>query len=73
MKRLDMILELVKDSQWHSIDEIKDHVPVSAEGLKCLLTFLDESDFIEFENSNERLKIKPLGLRLLELKTEQSF
>jgi hypothetical protein len=73
MKRLDIILELLKDSQWHSFDEIKDHVPVSAEGLKCLLTFLAESDFIDFEISNERVKIKPLGLRLLELSAGQTF
>lgn len=70
MERIDIILNKLKDSQWHSCDEIKEHVALSDDALKIILKFLNDDNFIIYEMPNKRAKIKPLGLRFLELKSE---
>jgi DNA-binding IclR family transcriptional regulator len=65
MKNLDRITELLRDSQWHSLEEIKQKVPLPEVTLNELLTFLQELEIIENEKGN--LRITPRGLRFLEL------
>jgi DNA-binding IclR family transcriptional regulator len=65
MKNLDRITELLRDSQWHSLEEIKQKVPLPEVTLNELLIFLQELEIIENDNGN--LRITPRGLRFLEL------
>jgi predicted transcriptional regulator len=65
MKYLDMALELLRDSQWHSIMSIKKEISLQNEKLNTILFFLQEHEFIEKEN--EKMRITSLGLRFLEL------
>ncbi|MCX9013008.1 MAG: hypothetical protein OIN66_18050 [Candidatus Methanoperedens sp.] len=65
MKELDIILELIRDSNWHSIGEIKRETSLPSETLDKVLSFLHEQAFIDKENGE--LRITPTGQRLLEL------
>jgi len=70
MKPLDKILELLQDSQWHSLDEIKARVSLSEDKLKKIVRFLEEQEFISEDKNKGEAKIKPLGLTFLELPSE---
>jgi RIO-like serine/threonine protein kinase len=69
MKPLDKILELLRDSQWHSLDEIKAHVSLPEDEFKKIIRFLEEQEFINLDKNRRRAKIKPAGLTFLELPT----
>lgn len=70
MKPLDKILELLQDSQWHSLDEIRTQVSLSEDKLKEIIRFLEEQEFISMDKNKMRAKIRPLGLTFLELPSE---
>ena len=67
MKNLDRITELLRDTQWHSLEEIKQEIPLPKDKLNELLIFLQELEVIEKENRN--LRITARGLRFLDLQS----
>jgi len=62
---LDNVLELLKDSQWHMIEEVKREIPLPKENLDKIIDFLFEHGFIDIDNSTLRITSK--GLKFLEL------
>ncbi len=71
MKHLDIVLESLHDSQWHSLDEIAALSSLPEDKLKKIIRFLEEEEFISFDEERERAKIKPLGLTFLQLPLEE--
>jgi DNA-binding IclR family transcriptional regulator len=67
MKILDRITELLRDTQWHRLEEIKQEIPLPKAKLNELLIFLQEVEVIEKENGN--LRITARGLRFLDLQS----
>lgn len=67
MKILDRITELLRDTQWHRLEEIKQEIPLPKAKLNELLIFLQELEVIEKENGN--LRITARGLRFLDLQS----
>jgi len=67
MENLDRITELLRDSQWHSLEEIKQEIPLPKAKLNELLIFLQELEVIVKENGN--LRITARGLRFLDLQS----
>jgi predicted transcriptional regulator len=65
MKYIEKILEQLKDSEWHTTDEIKNKNPLTADALNKVLFFLYDMNFID--KKNEKLKITSKGLKFLEL------
>ncbi len=70
MKRLDIVLESLHDSQWHSLGEIRALFSLPEDKLKKIIRFLEEGEFITFDEERERAKINPLGLTFLTLPSE---
>ncbi|MCZ7355788.1 MAG: hypothetical protein O8C66_07735 [Candidatus Methanoperedens sp.] len=64
---IDRVLELLQNSQWHDIEEIKKEISAPEDTLNEILNFLQGQGYIIREN--EKLRIKPKGLRFLELPT----
>ena len=62
---LDKVLELLKDSQWHMIEEVKREIPLPEEKLGLIIDFLFEEEFIDKDDS--ALRITSKGLQFLEL------
>lgn len=65
MEELDSILELIRDSQWHSIEEIQGEINLPSDKLNEVILFLKEQAFLDKQNGS--IRITPAGLRLLEL------
>jgi predicted transcriptional regulator len=64
---IDRVMELLQDSQWHDIEEIKKETSASEDILNEILNFLQGQGYIIREN--KKLRIKSKGLRFLELPT----
>ncbi len=64
MKEIDRILELLQDSNWHGIEEIKQKYMLDRT-LTEKIYFLEELGLISIKN--EKLRITPKGLKFLEL------
>jgi predicted transcriptional regulator len=65
MKPLNTIVELLTDSQWHRLEDIKKQINLQEEVFNSLLFFLKEQRLLEIEN--EKLRITPRGLEFLDL------
>ncbi len=62
---LDKILDMLRNSHWHSIDEIKKEIPMPEDKLNEAIYFLQEQGYIN--RKNEKLRITSGGLKFLEL------
>lgn len=65
MNNLDMILEVLQDSEWHEIEEIRKEIPIPEDELSELISFMQVQGFLLQEK--EKLKIKSRGLKVLTL------
>ncbi len=66
MKIIDKILELICDTQWHSIDEIRKSILLPSDELNEVICFLEKQGFINKEK--EKINITDLGKKFLALK-----
>jgi len=70
MELVDAMLELLRDSHWYLLDEIRNHFPLSERGCKKLIYHLEEIGFIKVDDDKKRAKISTLGSKFLELPPE---
>jgi hypothetical protein len=74
IKALDRILEMLGDSQWHLLEELKAKLLLpSEEKLDQIIRFLEKYKFLTFDAKEKKTKIGPLGLSLLQLPSEQEL
>lgn len=64
MKEIDRVLELLQDSNWHGIEEMRQKYMLDRT-LTEKIYFLEELGLITI--NNEKLRITPKGLKFLEL------
>ena len=67
MNELDNVMEFLRDSQWHSIESIKEKISLPDEIFNEIVSFLKDTGFINKEN--EKIRLKSLGSRFLEFST----
>lgn len=65
MNYLDNVMEFLRDSQWHSSGSIKEEISLPDEKFNKIISFLKDTGFIDTDN--DKIRIKSLGLRFLEL------
>jgi RIO-like serine/threonine protein kinase len=68
---LDGILELLRDSHWHSVKEIEEAIWLPEEKLADILCFFADFDLINYVDGKSRVKIMPHGLSILRLPPEE--
>ncbi len=61
----DKFLELLADSQWHSLSDVT--VAVSISDITPIVRFFTELNFISYRNDRSEVRINPLGSMFLEL------
>ncbi|MFZ2071745.1 MAG: hypothetical protein WAV32_09180 [Halobacteriota archaeon] len=70
----DMLLELLGDTKWHSLKEIEkgiaEEIAIPRDAFAPILSLFTELDFISQLDEEDKVRIKPLGLRFLELPRE---
>jgi predicted transcriptional regulator len=64
---IDRILELLRDIEWHSLEEIQKEIALPSDKLNEVLYFLQKQALIDREE--EKLRITSTGLKFLQLKS----
>ena len=55
----DDILEMLKDSQWHNIEEIAEALNQPEKPIEEILHFYEKFDFIQFDKMRKKVLIDP--------------
>ena len=59
MSAIDGILLLLKDGEWHDLKEITEKVALPKVKAETVVSFLSEYDFIQLDESLQKMKLKP--------------
>ena len=59
MSTVDEILWLLKDGEWHDLEEIAEKAEISKFKTEMVLSFLGEYDFIQINKDHKKVKLKP--------------
>lgn len=65
MEKLDIVMELLADSSWHSLEDMKNGISLNKELINEIINFLQELKLVERKNDN--LKITEKGLKFLDI------
>lgn len=57
---LDEILELLKDGNWHPLDELRMKAAVNQHRVQPLIDFLASHDFVELDETQRTARLTPL-------------
>jgi DNA-binding IclR family transcriptional regulator len=63
MSTIDEILWLLKDGEWHELEEIAEKAEIPKVKAEMVVSFLGEYDFIQINEDQKRLKIKQAILK----------
>lgn len=66
---IDEILELLKNGEWHSLEEVTDKTQLQGSKVKLITSFLAEYEFLETNKKEKKIKLSP-GLLLFLKKIE---
>ena len=56
-RSLEQILRLVRDGQWHDIDEVTERIHLSELKTQIITEFLANYGFIELDRKNRKIRI----------------
>lgn len=57
MLEIDKVIDVLKDGEWHKLDEIGEKSKLSETKVERILTFLAEYGFIEINGSGQKMKV----------------
>jgi len=58
MSTIDEILWLLKDGEWHDLEEIAEKAEITKVKAEMVVNFLSEYDFVQVNKSLEKVKLK---------------
>jgi hypothetical protein len=67
---IEKLFAIIKDGQWHKIDELADQTKLEKNKLTQFFQFLTTQDIIKYEEKTNRVKVKPEWQNLLPTQTE---
>jgi len=59
MSSIDEFLWLLKNGEWHNLEEIAEKAEIPKIKVEMVLSFLGEYDFIQINEDLKRVKLKP--------------
>jgi len=67
MELVDKALGLLRDGDWHNVNEVVEKLSVPEEKVKAILRFLADHHFISFNQHGRMIRITSVGLDFLRL------
>lgn len=59
MSVIDEILWLLRDGEWHNLDEIIEYISMSEFKVEIAVNFLGEYDFIQVDEKAKKVRLQP--------------
>ena len=56
---IDEILDLLKNGEWHGIEEVADKIRLHNSKVELITSFLAEYDFLQFDKKERKIKLSP--------------
>lgn len=66
MSAVDEILLLLKDGEWHNLNEITEKSILPPSKAELIVTFLAEYNFVELNEDNKQVRLQSLLVEFLE-------
>lgn len=66
MLTIDEVIMLLKDGKWHDIQEVTETVELPKPKVEMIISFLEEYDFIQCEESARKIKLQRSMLEFIE-------
>ena len=66
MSAVDEILLLLKDGEWHNLNEITEKSTLPHSKAELIVTFLAEYNFVELNEDNKQVRLQSLLVEFLE-------
>ena len=66
MSTIDQILLLLKDGDWHDVNEIAEKIALPKTKIKIAFEFLNEYDFVQLNENSRRAKLEPSIVEFVE-------
>ncbi|MGQ9566185.1 MAG: hypothetical protein ACUVT5_06545 [Candidatus Bathyarchaeales archaeon] len=64
--KVDVLFEVLRDGEWHSLNEIISKTGMDKEKTKLIVSFLEEFDFIRMDREKKKVRLDVLTRRFLE-------
>jgi DNA-binding IclR family transcriptional regulator len=65
MSAIDEFLWLLKDGEWHNLEEITEKLALPKNKAELAVSFLAEYDFIQLDKNTEKVKLQPSTLKFI--------
>ena len=66
MLEIEQVIDVLKDGEWHELDEIGEKCELSDVKVESILKFLAEYGFIQINGNGRKLKVGPSLKKFLE-------
>ena len=66
MSAIDDIMCLLKDGEWHELEQVTKKVALPKFKVELAVNFLEEYDFIQLNENVRRIKLQPTMLKFIE-------
>jgi len=63
---IDETLRILKDGEWHDLNEITEKFRLTKSGAEIVTNFLEEYNFIQLDKERQRARITPPAFEFLE-------
>jgi hypothetical protein len=67
---IEKLFTIIKDGQWHQIDELSDQTKLEKDKLTQFFQYLSIQNIITYEEKTNRIKVEPEWQNLLPTETE---
>ena len=65
MPTIDDVIMLLKDGEWHDIQEVTEHVALPKSKAEMVISFLGEYDFIQQKENNKKIRLQTSMLEFI--------
>ena len=65
MPTIDDVIMLLKDGEWHDIQEVTEHVALTKSKAEMVISFLGEYDFIQQKENNKKIRLQTSMLEFI--------
>ncbi|MFQ6063884.1 MAG: hypothetical protein ACE5L6_00230 [Candidatus Bathyarchaeia archaeon] len=65
MREIDEVVSLIKDDQWHTLEDIIKKTKLPQSQTNKILEFLTNYNFIDYDPKHEKVKVTPSLMKFL--------
>ena len=65
LREIDEVVDLIRDGQWHQLEDVVNKIKLPKPKTDKILEFLADYDFIDLDNKHKKVKANPALTKFL--------